>query len=921
MNSESLTLIATKFSRPHVRADLVPRQCLIDQLNQGLDQHHPMTLICAGAGFGKTTIAGVWVEELVAQPSAATTPLVAWLSLDEQDSDLNQFLRYFIAALRTAVPLACTETLKLLEQRSEVRPAILLATLSNDILQLPHHTVVVLDDYHHIRGTAVHNLLDKLLLHWPEPLHLVVISRYTPPLRIAHLRASVGITELRNQDLRFTPDEVAEYVQRMWPVPLSQSGLAVLEQKAEGWIVGLQLASLSLRVAENVEEVMQTLSGSNRQIAEYLTDEVLSRQPSAFQTFLLRTSILEKFNVSLCEAIEANEDPDWDVRAILDWLVHGNLFISPIGNNQEWYRFHPLFRDILRFKLLAQSGQEGVANLHRRAANWFAQRDLLDTAISHALAAEDLNLAADLMEQALCAVLNREDLQTLDRWQRLLPQEFIYNRPGILVIKAWVYHLAWQLSSVAKVIETAEALLEQNDDTAISDEQRQLLCAQIAVLKSQETFNSGHPDLSLAYSQKALELLPPAWTYARGGSMIYLGLSMQAVGDGDAAEKLLVALYEPLPDKTDGYALRLLMTLTYVYTLAGKLMQAEQTARLLLQQATQSELGILWGWAHYLLGVVHYEWNQLDIAGQHFEEIYARRNSVHTLTLRESMTGSALVHLGAGQSEKAGKIVERLSQMDMKANGRLGDTTEAAHAKLLLANGDDEAAARWADTFTTPVTLNLLVLFCLPQLTRVQILLTRNKDCDISQALQILDTLIDFTQHHHNIRWQIKVLAVKALALDIQGNHSDAQTTLKQAIEMARPGGFIRVFVDLGPRLQKMLTTVTLSATYAEFIEQILLAFPGEPTTAAQNGHNHKQHSSPVTFPTTVEMVEPLTSRETQVLTLLREPVSVKEIAFKLNITHATVKRHTINVYGKLGVNTRWDAVAKAEALKLLSPR
>ena len=911
-------LIKTKISAPLVRTDIVPRERLKTQLNRGLD--HLLTLVCAGAGFGKTTLVSAWASEFSAKESSTPPPVIAWLSLDRHESDLNQFLHYFIAAIREVVPTACEQTLGLLQNESEPPLTLLLPVLGNDILLLPNPTVVVLDDYHTIQGTAVHDLLNELLAHWPPPLHLVLLTRFTPPLPIARLRARGEIVEIRNHDLRFTPDEVAEYACQMWPTPLSQPSLDLLVQKTEGWITSLQLASLSLRISENPKLLLDSLSGTNADIAGYLVDEVLSQQPRAIQTFLLKISILDRFCLSLCSATAAEDDPDWPIRTILDQVIDSNLFIIPLDNRQDWYRFHHLFQDLLRQRLEDRFSQEAIANIHRDAANWFARKGLLDTAIHHALEAQDMNLAADFMEQNLCSVLNREDPKTLNRWLQLLPEEFIDSRLGILMIKAWSLSFAWHVDGVSHVIEKIELLLDQPDGDTLSPAARQLLRGQIAVLKSQVSFHKGQPTLSVAYGQEALATLPSDWQYARGGVMSYLALSMQAVGDETGAEKMLLELYEPLLDKTTNFSLRLMFTLSLISIQGGKLEQAVQTAKLFLQQAIQVESLLLRGWANLILGLVYYEWNQLDLAAQHFEEIVGSRYRMNSLVLRQGYAGAILVHLVAGRLAEATQLVEFISQYDMEINGRLDDQTQSLRAKIWLASGNLEEAGQWAETFTQPITPILFILLDLPQLTKVQILLDRGSEDDTALALHNMEELTAVAQKNHNIRRKIEVFVVTALALDAQGQNTAAKAALKQAIELARSGGFIRIFVDWGPRMQEMLASLIISTTYTEYIHRILAAFPNK--LAALNANPTTNKTVPETpSATTSPLVESLTPREFQILTLLREPLSAREIALKLNISYATAKRHSINIYGKLGVNSRWAAVARAETLGILAPR
>lgn len=919
-NPKPTTLIKTKISIPLIREDIVPRPRLLKKLDRCLQK--PLTLVCAGAGFGKTTLVSAWARDFAAQKEADTHPRMAWLSLDEHDSDLRQFLHYFAAAIRTVFPSACAQTLGLLRNQAKPSSAVL-AVMTDDLLQLPSPVVIVLDDYHTVRGTAVHDLLNELLLHWPQPLHLVLISRYTPPLPLARLRANSKVVEMRNNDLRFTPDEAAAYVNRVWDIPLNQTSLELLMEKTEGWIASLQLASLTLRASQNIDTDLVSLSGSDADIAEYLVDEVLARQPRPIQLFLLKISILDQFCASLCTAVTLSKDPEWSVEAILEQLIHNNLFIIPLDKQQEWYRFHHLFSDLLRHRLIARFSPDEVADLHRKAAQWFAQKGLLDTAVLHALKAQDLNLAAEFMEQNLCNVLNREDPQTLNRWLHMLPEEFIVSRPGLLIMKAWIYSFAWRIDVVGQVIQRVEALLDEREETTASNaEHHPILLGQIAALKSLEAFHKGQSALSVTYGQDALTLLPPTWAYPRGGVTSYLALGMQAVGDGRAAEEILLERYDALLDKTDNYATRLIFTLSLVYLQAGKLEQAEQTARLFLMQAIQIESVLLQSWAHLILGLVSYQWNQLGLAGQHFEEILVNRHLIHSFLSRQGNAGAILVHLAAGRHQEAARMVARLREFDMEMNGRIDDLTQSLSAKTAYAANHTETARRWADSFPPPVTPILFILLELPQLTRAHILMGKDKTADNAQALQILNNLAEFAQQNHNVRRQIEVLAAQALALDIHGDAPAARMALKQAIELARPGGFIRVFLDLGPRIQKILATLVLPNTYTEFVRHIQEAFLQKPSPPVPvQPTNGKSHAHTTASPTSPQLIEPLTQREIEVLNLLREPVSPKEIALKLNISYSTVKRHTINLYGKLGVSSRWDAVAQAEALGIYASR
>ena len=424
-------LLQTKLTQPPITRGLIDRPRLFEQLSSSID--HPLTLICAPAGYGKTTLVCSWLEHRAAdrRENDASLP-TAWLSLDQEESDLNLFLRYFIAALRTIYAEACDETLKLLQAAQPAPEAVLQTMFCNDLQKLPGEAILVLDDYHFIHGKAVHSLLGELARHWPKPLHLVLVSRIEPPLPLTSLRAKGMISEIRTQDLRFRPEETAAYLQQWQFASVSQKALPLLEERFEGWPAGLQLAALSLRAADSQESVLLAISGENADITGYLVDEMLSHQFPAIHEFLLKTSLLGRFCASLCEAATGEIDAAWTARACLEWIERSELFIIPLDSRREWYRYHHLFQELLQQRAAAEMGVDQVANLHRRASAWFEEHGLIDEALSHALAAGDLDLAARQMSAGLRDVINHEDRPTLERWLGMLQgflEQFVLFEP------------------------------------------------------------------------------------------------------------------------------------------------------------------------------------------------------------------------------------------------------------------------------------------------------------------------------------------------------------------------------------------------------------------------------------------------------------------------------------------------------------
>jgi LuxR family transcriptional regulator, maltose regulon positive regulatory protein len=920
MPDQNQILLQTKLHRPRLPHDLVERARLVEWLNRGVD--YPITLVCAPAGYGKTTLICTWLDRMAAGEGEKGASLPsAWLSLDKDESDLNLFLRYCIAALRTIFDEACAETLALLQAGQQPPQAVLYTTFINELEELPGEAILVLDDYQFIRGKGVHNLVIELARHWPKPLHLVLISRIDPPLPLTSLRAKTRIREIRTQDLRFTPQETDAYLVQAQLPHLSQSTLDLLGERFEGWPAGLHLAALSLRSAGSQENVLSALSSENANITGYLWDEVLTHQFPAIRSFLLKTSILDRFCAALCEAVLGETDSAWNARACLDWIERSELFLTPLDDRREWYRYHHLFQQLLQQRLSAEIAADQVSDLHRLASAWFEEHGLLDEALQHALAAGDLELAARQMSAGLREVLNREDRPTLERWLRMMPEEMIQRRPELLMIKAWVLQFSWRLDLQAQVFQQVEELLDTGAGMLLPADDLQLLRAQILLLKAQQAYFGNQPNRAIDICRQALALLPRSWTFGRGAAMLFLGLSMQASGQAQVAERLLLAEYESCSDKTDSFALLVLDSLCYIYLLTGQLEQTRQTAQVMIQGSTHSGNEFMRNLGNWFLGLVCYQRNELESAAQYFGQIAENRFTAQVTTYRDAVAGLALIYQIQGESSEAWQMVESISQYDLEKKGSEDSRTRSLRARLLLLQGDLEGTGWWVDTFTNPQPDQPLLWLEEPQVTRVRVLVARGGESDLHQAMQILDVLEEIAERTHNVRYKIELLALRALALDAvasraAGATSQADAVLNQVVDLARPGDFIRVFVDLGKPMQAMLRRLASQGQSAEWINRILAAFPVDEKKGIGGDSLARQPKSGI--PT---LAVPLTPRELEVLAWLREPLSIKEIALRLNTSYATARRHTINIYGKLGVNRRLNAVARAEELNILPQR
>ena len=519
-------LLQTKLHRPRLRRKLVHRSRLLEKLDKS--PNRPLTIVCAPAGFGKTTLVSEWIERMEGGQTPGSVRLpAAWLSLEPGDNDITILMSYLIAALRSIFKDACGETFNLVHAASPPPLSTLTISLCNEIEQLPTGFILVLDDYHAVQQQAVSELINGLVQHRPGPLHLVLISRYAPSLSLARLRANDQLVEIRSRDLRFGVEETARFLDQELEAPLSENVVEKIDYRLEGWIGALRLVILSHRSPAAIESFLSTAVDSDEALADYLMDEVLSQQVPAIQSFLLKTSILDRFCVPLCEAVIGDGDPAWTVSACVDALERSELFIIPLDDRKQWYRFHHLVRDLLRKKLSDEKSPDQINQLHLGASAWLKQQGLIEEALQQALQANALEAAAAIMIEGLPDLLNCEDRRTLERWQNLLPEEFVQRQPWLLMIRLWARGFSWQPKLIKKLYQQIETLLDEKAGVQQSAESLALLRGQLAVEKAQEAYFQNQPALAITLCREALALLPRSWTYLRGAAMLYLGMCMQ----------------------------------------------------------------------------------------------------------------------------------------------------------------------------------------------------------------------------------------------------------------------------------------------------------------------------------------------------------------------------------------------------------
>ena len=881
----STPILATKVYIPRPRPNVVSRPRLLERLNEGL--HGNLTLISAPAGFGKTTLVSAWVEGIDRQ--------VAWLSLDEGDSDPPRFLTYLLAALQTIAATIGGGVLSALHSPQPPPPEAMLTALLNDLTTIQDPFVLVLDDYHVLEAKAVDQALAYLVEHLPPHMHLVIATREDPQLPLARLRARGHLTELRAAELRFTPSEAAAFLTQVMGLHLSAQDIAALETRTEGWIAGLQFAALSLQGHEDAASFIRSFTGSHHFVLDYLLEEVLGQQPESIQHFLLRTSILDRLCGPLCDAVVL--DSSASGQATLDYLERTNLFLVPLDNERRWYRYHQLFAELLRQRLHqspASSPEDegrGVDELHIRASLWYEDQGLSLEAFQHAAAAHDVERAARLVEGDGMPLHFRGTVIPVLHWLESLPTTVLDTRPSLWVRHASLLLVNGQATGVEEKLQAAEAALQGAD----ADDTTRNLLGEIAANRATLALTSYQAETMLAQSRRALEYLHPNNLTSRTTAHWTLGVAYFLQGDRAAARRAYseaIALSQAAGESFT--TILATLGLGNIQEADNQLYLAAETYRRVLQLLGDQPLPLA-GEAHLCLARICYEWNDLEAAEQHGQQSLHLARQYDRVIDRFVLGEVFLARLKLVQGDVAGADA-RLSEAAQSARQqnfvyRLPEVA-AAQVLLLLRQGHLAAAAHLAQAHELP-------------LSQARVDLAQG---DSSAALVVLSS---WRQQVEAKGWQderLKVLVLQALALEAHGDKDQAVHLLCDALALAAPGGFIRLFVDEGLPMAHLLSAAAALGSMPDYTGKLLAAFEAEE-------QKRENTSSP---PTSQPLLEPLSSRELEVLHLMAQGRSNQEISERLFLALSTVKGHNRNIFGKLQVQRRTEAVARARELGLV---
>jgi LuxR family transcriptional regulator, maltose regulon positive regulatory protein len=907
-------LLSTKITVPRARTGLVARPDLARRIDDATSCD--LCLMCTPPGFGKTTQLATW--------AATTSRPLAWLALDEDDNDPVRFWRYVVAALRQVSPDIGRRASALLTTPGNVAVDAVVTALINELAGRGDEITLVLDDYHVIVEHQIHHGVSFLLGHLPPGLRLVIAGRSDPPLPLGDLRASGRLAEVRAADLRFSADEAAAFLRDVWDLTVPDDAVAALAERTEGWVAGLQLAALSLRHQPDPAAFVAAFAGSHRFVLDYLSEEVLARQPEEMRQFLLATSILERLSGPLCDAVTGRSDG----QQLLEHAERAHLFVVPLDEQRRWYRYHHLFADLLRARL-SQDCPDQVAELHRRAARWYQESGLVSDAVHHVLAAGDEDAAVRLMEATAEELIWwRSEGATLERWLAALPPGILSYRPRLALARGLRALVAARMDEAEACVVAAErapasALIEPFVPT-VGRQQSELVnvVATIAFMRAVLACRSGDAEQAEAYARQAVGHLHEDDRQLRLVALATPAEAAWIAGRLSDAEHLLgAAVVELQIDDRPEMGTRLLFDQGQIQQAGGRLREAERTYRAALARMTPPGRSAMPAASlqHIGLAEVLRQRGDLDGALRHASDgLDLCRQIVSTEPASAGLSTLAWVQYAGGDREAALDTANEAARVvPSERVVSLFNPGPAERARLLLALGETDEVERWAierglretDAPSYPRERDHLIL--------ARLLLARGGP---ERTLPLLGRLHAAAVTQGRTGSAIEVRVVQALAFDAASKPGCALDALEDALALAAPEGYVAVFADEGAPMTDLLRRLVSSAQRGSrpAVGEEVVASAIRLLTAALRPRD--ELTSPASrISGAPVLIEPLTEREAEVLLLLAGGLANREIADRLVVTIDTVKKHLTHIFAKLDATSRTQAIARARDLHLLS--
>lgn len=936
-------LLQTKINIPQVSNEYVHRLRLTRIIKRGIQG--PLTLLAAPAGFGKTHLLIEYTKEV--------DHAVAWLTLDDQDNNINRFFSYFIGALQTLVPDLGEEALGFIQSTGGSNLEAGMTLLINEISTLPKEITLVLDDFQILENQALLQGIGFLLKYLPPNLHLVIASRSEPELNLAFLRAKDRVMELGADELRFTNQEVGQYFQQVAALRLPPEIVEALEERTDGWITSLQMAAISLKNQPDPETLLANLQGSTHYLADFLAKEVLDHQPEEIRHFLLRSSILETLTGPLCEAVVNPESRPGYGTIMLNRLERANLFIMALDEKHEWFRYHPLFADFLR-QVQAEINPAEIPLLHKRAALWLEQKGLLAEAFEHALDSRDMEWAADMIQRNRETMLKMGDISTLIYWIGKLPEEITRLRPYLILTYAWALlsahktqlaqdwldELAHLLNRLEKQSRVLPSTGEQKAIHGLENADLQDFYGNLAVCRSHLAMLSGDLEQAAELSRTATSYLSEENVYLR--SSIALDDSLYAILAGDT-RKAIESLHITMQISRQANNLLAMIiaatSLAEMQALQGQLSKAWET----LQKTQFLAIGPegnhlpLTGLVDVGLGEILLAHNLLEEAKEYLERGYRDAQSISYLGRLDGLLSQARLRQAMGEIPAAQAIIEEAARLALDAESAewVMALVAATSVRLALQHDDMAAAEQWWYKARFPDLNEPIALEQYPYhineyllLTQTRFLIARGQETgmasDLKQAAGLLEILLSEANKFQRMTSQIEILVLQSRVQHALGDRGAIKTLLR-ALALGEPEGYRRIYLDEGWQLAELLCQCRSASQYSgshlpslSFIDSLLGAIHNTSSLQQASVQHSKPQMRQATAYLECGLPVSLSAREVEVLSLIADGKSNQQISAQLYLALNTVKRHAYNIYAKLEVGKRTQAVSKARQLGLI---
>lgn len=898
----SYPILNTKLYKPEVKDHYVFRKEIIENLERHRDK--PLTLVVAATGYGKSVTISEWLDY--------SKTKYCWISLDNDLDDLRTFLEYLTYGIQSIIKDSLPELKKLLEGEELAPSKVIYNTFINELDEIQEELVLILDDYHSVKNQQIHDLINELLKYFPKMFQLVIISRIDPPLKLSTLKSFGQVNEIRMTELSFNQSEMLTLAKNLVGSEIDKELSELLLNKTEGWIIGLTLACMRLNQGKVLQKSLEEIKGDKNFLTDYLLNEVFKQVDVKKQIILLVASCFERFSKDLLKHVMDghNKNTTNDYHSAIDDLFDQyktvSLFIIPLDESNEWFRFHHFFKDFLSSLLLNKISREKVKKYYKRGSKYFYSNNLLEEAIYHAVKSDNVSLIVKIFEQNKYTLLDKDQFNLLWKWLSIIPEEVIIAQLHLILTRALLYDTTGDYVSIQNDLNVAKKLLEKNTKT---DERKKRLWGEYYAVSSILSYISGNIQEAIDHSENAFKNLSRSQFYFRDIALAYGAFALNSSKNSDKAISLLNNYLDELPADFIFSRMRGMLILTMVYAFLGNLKEIKKLSLLIQPVSYKNKQWVSFSHINYYLSAVNYQWNELDNVVQYIDQVEEHQYAGRPLWILHCLFTKAFTLLAQGNYEEFELTVLKLNTFAQDYGLELGlMMVKTCEVELALRQNKIEKALK----ISKGVNFELyppIFFFFFPQLTYIKLLMRLNDKVKLDEAEDRLEKLIQFGRTTCRQNLLIQALPLQSLLYMRRGDEKKMYKIIEESISIAEPGGFIRAFLDLGQPMEKLLISVYKTNPDNTYLKRILNEFKKEKYNTGVE----------VTIDKTMGIKENLSTREIELLELVAKGFRNREIGDKLNLSTISIKKYLSNIYMKLGVGNRVLAVSKARELRLIS--